>query len=128
MPTPDQIRTTVTAYAQAMSSGDKQGWVALFAPDATVEDPVGAEVRTGHEQIGEFWDFVHTLSAEIAFEVHGPVRIAGSEAAFAGRAVSGAGDERLAVDLVDVMAFDDEGRITSLRAFWGPENMGPLEG
>jgi steroid delta-isomerase len=29
--------------------------VALFATDATIEDPIGSEVRRGHESIHEFY-------------------------------------------------------------------------
>ena len=35
---------------------------------------------------------------------------------------------KMAVDIIDVMAFDDEGRITSLRAFWDMAEMAPYEG
>ena len=34
----------------------------------------------------------------------------------------------MVVDIIDVMTFDDEGRITSLRAFWDMAEMRPYEG
>ena len=65
MPTPDDIRALVTDYMNAMSSNDKDGYVALFAADASVEDPVGAAVVNGHAEIAQFWDDVHLLSETI---------------------------------------------------------------
>ena len=41
MAKPDDIRTTITRYAEHMTAGDKERWLGLFAPDATIEDPVG---------------------------------------------------------------------------------------
>lgn len=46
-----------------MAKGVKEDWVALFAPDGVVEDPVGPSMfdpegkgHHGHEGIGGFWD------------------------------------------------------------------------
>ena len=42
--TAEQINATIDRYVAAFSQGDKDGYLALFAPDATVEDPVGSDV------------------------------------------------------------------------------------
>jgi len=31
------------------------------------------------------------------------------------------------IDVIDVTAFDDDGKITSLRAFWNTDEMQPVE-
>ena len=36
-----QITETIDGYIDCMTRGDKDGWLALFTDDATVEDPVG---------------------------------------------------------------------------------------
>lgn len=51
----DAIRSTVEQYV-ARFSDDRDGWLALWAPDATMEDPVGSPVRHGVEAIAEFYD------------------------------------------------------------------------
>ncbi len=127
MPTPDQIRATIDRYTECMSANDKQGWLDLFAPDATVEDPVGTDVRRGVDQISEFWDIVHQLSESILLVRTGPVRVAGAEAAFPMQAVNDLGGTKMAVDIIDVMTFDDDGRITTMRAFWDAAEMHPYE-
>jgi hypothetical protein len=40
----------------ATAAHDKAGWVGLFAPDATVEDPYGSRPHVGHDEIGRFYD------------------------------------------------------------------------
>jgi len=54
MATEAQIRDTVQRYLATFSAGDREGWLDLFAVEATVEDPVGTDVRKGREQIGVF--------------------------------------------------------------------------
>src|SRR4051794_18380104 len=74
--TTEQIRETIDNYIARMTASDREGWLALFTEDATVEDPVGSEVKNGHAGIGEFWDFVHSLSPSIELRLNGPMCIA----------------------------------------------------
>lgn len=127
MPTPDEMRTLVDRYVQAMNSNDREGYVSLFAPDATMEDPVGSEVRRGHDGVRTLWDEVHALSPQITLVLTGPVRVAGSELAFPMEAVSDVGGTTMIVDIIDVFGVDDDGRITSMRAYWDPAEIRPHE-
>jgi steroid delta-isomerase len=52
------------------------------------------------------------------------IRIAGNEAAFAFRLEADTPDGKLTVRPIDVMVFNDEGKVTSMRAFFGPTNQG----
>jgi steroid delta-isomerase len=126
--TAEQINATIDAYVAAFSAGDRGGYLALWAPDATVEDPVGSDVAVGADGIAAFWDGVRALASDIELQRTGDARVAAGEAAWPLRAITAIGDMTLSVDIIDVMAFDDEGRITSLRAFWDPANMAPYEG
>lgn len=126
--TNDQIHATIQRYVEVFSAGDRDGYLSLFADDATVEDPVGAEVVSGRDGIGGFWDGVRSMSPEIALELTGEPRLAAGEAAFPMRAITSLGDAKMAVEIIDVMTFADDGRITSLRAFWDFADMAPYEG
>ena len=53
--------------------------------------------------------------------------MAGQEAAFPGEARPVLGDARMAVPVVDTLAFDDDGKITRLRAFWDFADLRPLD-
>jgi steroid Delta-isomerase len=127
MPEAAQIRSAVAEYVRVMSEGSRDEYVSLFAPDATVEDPVGTDVRSGSDQIAEFYDLVHSLADRITLVLTGPVRVANGECAFPMQAISDLGEMRMVVDIIDVMTFDDDARITSMRAFWDPAEMRPHE-
>ena len=123
----EKVRATVAAYLETFSAGDREAWLDLFAPDATLEDPVGTEVRRGRDAIGEFWDqsrsFVESITLKM---VQGP-GVRGHEAAFAMEAHAEVGDSTFVAPTIDVMTFDDDGRITTMRAFWDPAEMAPAE-
>lgn len=51
------------------------------------------------------------------------VRIAGGQAAFQFELASTVGDKTYTLAPIDVMTFDDDGKITSMRAFWGNDDM-----
>jgi len=124
---PSGIRAAVDAYCAAFSSGDRQGYVNAFAPDAWIEDPVGSPRREGHEGIGAFFDEMAAMADSIELRRTGPVRVAGSEAAFPMQARPSMGGATMVVDIIDVMTFDDDARITSMRAFWDPAEMRPAD-
>ena len=44
------------------------------------------------------------------------------------RLVSKFGENTFEVAPIDVMEFDDDGRITSMRAYWSPEDLVQLSG
>ena len=128
MPSADELRGLVDDYIAAMSNNDKDGYVALFAADATVEDPVGSDVQKGHDAIGNFWDMVHTLSETITLVPTGPARVAANEVAFPMQAVSDIGGSKMVVDIIDIFAVDDDRKITAMRAFWDMAEMRPYDG
>jgi len=117
VPTPADIRATIDRYAELFGD-ERDGWVGLFAADATVEDPVGSDLQVGHEQIGLFWDLVHGMADSLRIERTGPVRVVGSEAAFPFQIHSVLGGAGMVLDVIDVMTFDDDACITTMRAFW----------
>jgi steroid delta-isomerase len=126
MPSADDIRTTITNYIQRFGA-DREGWLDLFADNATIEDPVGADPHAGREAIGAFWDFAHSLAESVELDLTGPVCVAGDEAAFAMRIVSTIGDARMAIPAIDAMTFDDDARIATMRAYWSMDAMAPYE-
>jgi steroid delta-isomerase len=126
MPDPATLRATIDNYAERFSAGDRDGWVDLFTADARQEDPVGTPVNIGHEAIGGFYDNMVggfgvprlALSAE-------PI-IVGNEAMVELNVVAGSGEGRVRIPrIIDHMTFADDGRISSLRAFWDPTTIVP---
>ncbi|TPG33852.1 nuclear transport factor 2 family protein [Mycolicibacterium hodleri] len=54
--TPAESIAAVERSPQAAGAHDREGWVAVFAADARVEDPVGSRPHRGRAQIERFYD------------------------------------------------------------------------
>lgn len=121
----ERIRATIDHYCERFSAADRAGWLALFAEDATVEDPVGSPVRRGLDQIGAFFDESHGAPDSIELKLNAPAIVIGSQAAFAFTIRVDLGGSMFTLQAIDVMTFDDEARITSQRAFVDHSTMTP---
>jgi steroid delta-isomerase len=102
-------------YAACISAGDKAGIVALYAPEATAEIPVGGPVHRGIDAIRAFY-FDNELAEHVA--ISGAVCVAGREAAVPMKATIAREGGLVEIDVIDVVEVDDSGRFTKLRAFF----------
>jgi steroid delta-isomerase len=126
--TPEQIRAAFERYVTLLSAHDGEAVAALFADDAVIEDPAGSAPREGREAIRAF--YVEAIGrADPTVVLTGPVRILadGTAGAAPMQSRSIRDGRPVTLDIVDVFTFDDAGRITSMRAYWGPENIAARE-
>lgn len=121
VPSQAAMKSALQAYVDAMNRGDVAGLLALFAPDATIEDPVGTPARGGAELAGWFWA---SVAVGASLRIAAPSRGSwANEAALIFEVEYNADGRRLRVHTLDVCTFDTDGRITQMRAFWGPEDV-----
>ena len=125
MPSHEEMVRAVERYVDAFEKGDPEGVVALFAADATVEDPVGSPAHRGLEAICAF--YTGSMATGAKLKLDGPVRTTAEYAAFAFSVILDFGG-RKQVDVIDVFRFDEAGKVTEMRAFFGPANMQGFEG
>ncbi len=112
----EKITETVHRYLELVANGSADEIADLFADDATVEDPVGGgEVHIGKHAIQGFYKNVE--SAQRATELV-TLRVAGHEAAFLFVITVDAGGHKVRIEPIDVMNFNAEGKITSMKAYW----------
>jgi steroid Delta-isomerase len=123
MPSPEQIADTVNRYISLVAKGGADDIAELFADDATVEDPVGGEVHIGRQAIRGFFSATDGLERECELVT---LRVAGNEAAFHFRLTVIAGEHRMLIEPIDVMAFDDDGKVTAMKAYWSADNVTQL--
>jgi steroid Delta-isomerase len=121
MPDPQVMEAAVHAYVAAFDRGDPDAVVALFAPDANVEDPIGSPAHVGHDAIRAFYAASMQTGAKLRLD--GPVRIAGNHAAFAFTVHLHWQGKDQRVEVIDTFAFDDAGKVREMRAYFGPTNM-----
>jgi steroid delta-isomerase len=117
---PEKIREVIEQYVARVASGTADDVLALYADDATVEDPVGTEVRQGKDALREFYAPLETMQQEGHVVT---ARVAGGQAAFLFELASQVGETTYTLSPIDVMTFDDDGLITSMRAFWGEADL-----
>ena len=119
MPSAEQITAVVNRYISLVNGGSADEITELYADDATVEDPVGGEVHIGRQAIRGFYSAVDGLARQCELVT---LRVAGHEAAFHFKLTVTAGDTKMHIEPIDVMVFDSEGKITSMKAYWSPES------
>ena len=115
MDTADKI-AVVNKYVEAFANSDIDIIKQLYSHEAVVEDPVGTDPHKGMDAIVAFYTTGLTVGAKL--ELTGPVRCAGNTAAFP--FVCKVGD--MSINVIDVFEFNDAGKVTSMKAYWGPEN------
>ncbi len=121
MPAATAMEGVVRDYVRALNDGNLDAIVALFAADATVEDPVGSSPQRGIDAIRAF--YAKSLVLQLGVELEGPVRAAQDEVAFAFRVTFVARGRRTTIRPIDVFRFDADGRIVQMRAYFGPSNI-----
>jgi steroid delta-isomerase len=119
--TDDRIREVIESYVALVATGTADQITELYADGATVEDPVGSTVLTTRDQIHGFYATLEVLEQETRLV---EARIAGGEAAFLFEVRTITEGATYTLSPIDVMTFDDDGKITSMKAFWGPNDMG----
>ncbi len=123
-PVAELITQTVNRYLELVAEARVDDIAELYADDATVEDPVGGEVHIGRQAIRGFYASVLGAKAETDVVT---LRALGHEAAFLWGSTMDLGEGgKIRVEIISTMAFDAEGRIASMKAYWGPENITQL--
>jgi steroid Delta-isomerase len=123
MSTPEDNAKTVKRYLELAGEGRTDDIVGLYAEDGTVEDPVGGEVHIGHEAIRGFYSALADVNAEPEMF---SLRTLGNEAAWYWALKVDVGGNRMQIEIISTMTFNDDGKVVSMKAYWTPENIKPL--
>ena len=118
-------RDAATKSMERIGAKDREGWLDLYADDATIEDPVGPSMldstgrgRHGIAEITDFYDSVISTSENIHFTVAQSIECA-NEVANTGEIRITLPDGQVGtVAYVNIYKVNDEGKLMSLRSFW----------
>jgi len=122
MTDPNFVRKLYDRYPELVTKGDVEGIVDLYAEDATIEDPIGSELRAGREAIRAFYQ---ASAGSITMKRTGPVRVAGNEAATPLIVLMGPEGQQQVLDVISVMRFDEDDKIETMRAYWSFDALRP---
>ena len=114
------VQHAVAEYFAAIRAMDVQRWVNTFAPDAVSHDPVGKPPLHGHDELGKFlaqilsgFDTVGLTENSVFINGYSAaVKWTGEGIARNGKAVRFEG--------IDVIHCNEQGKITSVHAYWDP--------
>ena len=108
---------------EAAIAHDKEAWLAVFADDAIVEDPIGpshfdpeGKGHRGTEAIAKFYDMAIAPS-ELTFNFEKTYQC-GNEEANVGHILITTGDYQTTAEGVFTYKADDDGKLVALRAYW----------
>ena len=112
------LQNAVAQYIEAFDKADLSIIQSLFAENATVEDPVGTPLHTGIEAITAFYKSAFDMGVKL--ELNGKPRCAGNAVAFSFDVVM----TGMKISPIDVFELNDAGKVQSMKAYWGPDNIG----
>jgi len=121
--THEEMSAVVHAYIEAFNQSDAQAALALYAPDAEVEDPVGTPAKKGHAAILEFYQ--HSMATGAKLSLEGSIRTVPGIAAWAFSAHLEYEGKKSRVEVIDLFHFAADGKIQKMQAFFGPHNFVP---
>ena len=121
MPDPAKMEAAVHAYVAAFEAGSADQVAALYAADATVEDPIGSPIHKGREAVRAF--YAESMKTGAKLKLEGPVRIAGDYAVFPFSVNLNFDGGPKRIDVIDTFRFNEANEVVEMRAYWGQSNM-----
>jgi steroid delta-isomerase len=117
-------RASQRSYS-AVGTGVLENWLAVYAEDAVIEDPVGpswfdpeGKGHHGHAGISAFWEKAIAPIEKFTFLIHDS-HANGNSCANVGTITTRFADgTTVDTDLVMVYTINDEGLVSSMRAYW----------
>ena len=116
METKDKI-AVVDKYIEAFEKADIAIIKGIYAEDAIVEDPVGTDAHVGIDAVCAFYEGALATGAKLV--PTGTPGCAGNAVAFTFQATM----PGMTIDVIDIFEFNDDGKVVSMKAYWGPENL-----
>lgn len=109
---------------------DREGWLALFAEDAVIEDPVGPSMfdpegkgHRGKGAITAFYDNAIAMSEKVIITIDRSIEC-GDEVARVGEISITLPDGKVGrVECVNIYKVGPDGRLVSLRSFWDQDKL-----
>ena len=127
---PHPAREASQRSYSAVAKGDLAEWLTVYAEDAVLEDPVGPSMfdeqgkgHRGHAGISAFWDLAIAPIETFEFLITDSFANPGSNtcANIGSIKTSFTDGSHTTTDLIMVCVVNDDGRVTSMKAFWEPE-------
>ena len=127
-PGDEHMRAVFDRYRAAMGRGDLDGVVALFAPDARWEEPIGTPASIGRDAIrARYAAALGSAGGKIAMRADGAVRIAGNRAVACSIARVFSEGQPFDVESANAIVCDEAGLITEMQVYVSVSSFKPAK-
>ena len=129
MPTQEHMIKAMQSYIDMINGNHHEGTQNLFADNFTLEDPIGTKLLSiGKEYPADFFEEVGVKFTPLRAELVSPISASYSnQAAMAFKFYMNVGGQEISIDIVDVMKFDESGKIVEVKAYWGRDNVSLID-
>jgi steroid delta-isomerase len=114
------MRAVVESYLALVGSGTAEEITALYAADATVEDPVGTPPHVGRDAVLEFYKVIEPIKRATELV---SFKAAGNVAVFEFNITTYFPEFTIQLNPVDIMTFAEDGKVKDMKAVWSPDDM-----
>ncbi|MCY7784025.1 MULTISPECIES: nuclear transport factor 2 family protein [unclassified Bacillus (in: firmicutes)] len=126
-PTEEYMKNVMQSYIDNINKKDAEAIINLFADNSSVEDPVGTKPIVGIESIKSFQK--DGLAVMKKAELVAPIRTSpGNSAAMVFTIHMDFGEQEVIIKVIDIMKFDEAGKIVELKAYWGKDDVQIIRG
>jgi len=109
---------------------DREGWLALFAEDAVVEDPVGPSMfdaegkgHRGKQAVAAFYDNTISISEHVKIAIDRTIECGDEVARVGVISITLPGGKKGRVECVNLYKVGPDGKLVSLRSFWAQDKL-----
>lgn len=118
-----QIEHAMETHFTAWNARDRQAWVANFAADVLLEDPVGGPRKRGRDALEKTWERSFAGGQEWMIEPRLKI-VCGNEVALQVRSTGRIKGEQVVIDGIEIYTIDEAGKIAQVRTFFrAPEGV-----
>lgn len=126
----ERSNAALEAHKQSIANtmaGNKEDWLALFAEDAVVHDPVGPSPHDpegggfrGAEGIARFWDLM-IEPGDLILTPHKRISCGADHCAVYMTAANYIGGFKTSIEMIATYEVDADGKIRTLKVYWDVE-------
>ncbi|MFJ8449051.1 hypothetical protein [[Kitasatospora] papulosa] len=132
LPTEEHMRKAIQGYIDNITNPDPDYAAKYLALPRTGEDPVGTKPMTlrgsVQDQLDEMKQLLDVPFTPKKAELTAPISFSlGNEAAMAFKLWAEVDGHDISIDIIEVMTFDESGKICKQMAYWGVENVTVLD-
>jgi hypothetical protein len=128
----ERSNAALEAHKQSIAhtmAGNKEGWVALFANDAVVHDPVGVSPHDpegkgfrGTDGISGFWDLM-IGPGDLILTPHKRISCGDNHCAVYMTAANYISGFKTSIEMIATYEVNAEGKIQTLKVYWDVEGL-----